>query len=54
MAKEIRPEGIVLTIDEAKKRCQDCMALTMRNGQLVCDEANCPIQDVKECKEWEK
>ena len=50
-------------ISQAKERCKDCFALklgrlpisSVQSGQIDwwCDEANCPIEDVTECKEWE-
>ena len=53
MAKNIRPEGIATNLDEAKKRCRDCGSLVEWAGEWICDQAGCPIQDIKECGEWE-
>jgi len=41
-------------LQQAKERCQDCMALIVHvTGAWWCDEADSPVEEVTACKEWE-
>lgn len=38
---------------QAKARCRHCFALVDKDEAWWCSEADCPIQEVTDCKEWE-
>ena len=37
----------------AFRRCKDCYAIADRDTEYYCDEADCPIQDVIVCNNWD-
>jgi len=38
--------------ERARIRCQDCFCLTSKKNKWWCDDANCRISKVKNCRNW--